>query len=74
MKRIHCKTLCTGKGFQLHRDLYTDGTININLCGAKNLFQYIMFCNRSFSFFLKLLVKQLVVTNIINFFFTQLVT
>ena len=27
-----------------------------------------MFCNRSFSYFLKLLVKQLVVTNIINFF------
>ena len=30
----------------------------INLCGAKKLFQYIMFCNRSFSYFLKLLVKQ----------------
>ena len=35
---------------------------------SKNLFQYIMFCNRSFSYFLKLLVKQLVVMNIINFF------
>ena len=27
-----------------------------------------MFCNRSFSYFLKLLVKQLVVMNIINIF------
>ena len=39
MKRIYCKTLCTGKSFQLHKDLYTDGTININFCGAKNVYE-----------------------------------
>ena len=52
----------------IHSNSYTDGTINLNLCGAKKLFQYIMFCNRSFLYFLKLSVKQLVVMNIINFF------
>ena len=45
-----------------------DGTININLCGPKKLFQYIMLCNRSFSYFFKLLVRQLIVKNTINFF------